>query len=34
LIFVQRPMSLTILVVVLLILIVPRVLKWRTERLN
>jgi len=34
LIFVQRPMSLSILVVVLLILIVPRVLKWRTERLN
>jgi putative tricarboxylic transport membrane protein len=34
LIFLQRPMSLSILVVVLLILIVPRVLKWHTERLR
>ncbi|MBT3065198.1 tripartite tricarboxylate transporter permease [Rhodoferax sp. U11-2br] len=33
-IFLQRPMSLSILLVVLLILIVPRVLKWRTERLR
>lgn len=33
-IFLQRPMSLSILLVVVLILTVPRVLKWHTERLR
>ncbi|WP_180126490.1 tripartite tricarboxylate transporter permease [Rhodoferax sp. BLA1] len=33
-IFLERPMSLSILLVVVLILTVPRVLKWHTERLR
>jgi putative tricarboxylic transport membrane protein len=33
-IFLQRPMSLAILIVVLLILLLPRLLKWHTERLK
>jgi TctA family transporter len=31
-IFLQRPMSLALLALVLLILLLPRVLKWHTER--
>ncbi|MBK1685568.1 tripartite tricarboxylate transporter permease [Rhodoferax fermentans] len=33
-IFLERPMSLSILLVIVLILTVPRVLKWHTERLR
>jgi putative tricarboxylic transport membrane protein len=33
-IFLQRPMSLAILIVVLLILLLPRLLKWHTEWLK
>jgi putative tricarboxylic transport membrane protein len=33
-IFLQRPMSLAILAVILLILLLPQVLRWHTERLN
>jgi putative tricarboxylic transport membrane protein len=33
-IFLQRPMSLTIFALVLMILLVPRMLKWHSERLR
>jgi len=34
LIFVQRPMSLSILVLIVVILVLPRLLRWHTERLR
>jgi putative tricarboxylic transport membrane protein len=33
-IFLQRPMSLTLLVLVLLILLLPRLLKWHSQRVR